>query len=270
MIQTLPECDLEVVRPSALGRVLRCPGSRRLVKMAPPKTSSRYADEGTAAHFIAEKCFTEGLSPIEFYGQKVVVEGHTYPANNETLQAVSKFVSHVRDDQRVTEQDALWFFEKKLWIEELNNGGTVDCAAVSYGQPRIKVHDYKHGSGVYVSEVWNDQFLAYALSLLNTYFRGSNSLDEIMVEMTVHQPRFPDTKPSRTFTISGYQLVEWRDTKLLPGLAETRKKGAPLKGGAHCQFCPGKNICTEYLTVQRPKFRHIPVRATPVPSGFIF
>ena len=154
-----------------------------------------------------------------------------------------------------------------MWVAEIENAGTVDSLLVDRNY--IGVDDYKHGAGVYVSEVWNPQFLAYALAAWNIYRPGPPA--DTVVEMTVHQPRFPDTEPTRTFTITAAQLLEWRDQKLLPAIEATKDPEAPFKAGDHCMFCAGKTACMAYLTM--PKKRHQnAISATPValPPDFQF
>lgn len=276
MSQFLPETDLEPIRPSALSRVLNCPGSRRLAMKAPPKESSKWADAGTAAHTVIERCMNTGRVPFEFYGETIVVNNVPYVVDNDVVQATSHMVSHLREQLKQT-PGSRWFTERTLYVPGINNSGTCDWVNVDYRNQRLFIDDYKHGTGVYVSEHGNDQLRAYAWGALhNLWPKQSNgdvdvSLDA-EIHMTVHQPRFENAKPLRTETVTVRQLTDWFNIRLWQGVDRSRLAGAPLKGGDHCRFCPAKPICTVYLTVQKPRFGHVPIKpgAATVPEGFNF
>lgn len=240
--------------------------------MVPPRPSSSWADAGTAAHHIGEQCLNTGRAPFEFFGQKVIVNGQAYKVDAEVVVAVSKYISNVRAHERALGPGTLRFVERKLWLEEIGNGGTVDCLLVApYGgsQPAIHVHDYKHGSGVYVSEAWNAQFLAYAIAGARAVL-PQVPIEHITFTLAVHQPRFADTKPCRAQVLPGAEVDRWRKETLIPALERGTDPEAPLRSGPHCQFCDAKTICVEYLSAPKARFGHVPLKASPVPTDFQF
>jgi hypothetical protein len=255
-----------------LARVMACPGSRRLAMKAPPKTSSTYADEGSAAHSLAEQCFRSGRAPFEFIEQRINIGGKDWIVTSEMVRAVGHYVADVWRKKRKAGSTARAYVEQKLQIAELHNGGTVDHLIIDPAARQIWVDDYKHGAGVYVGENWNAQFLAYALGALRSLWptNGRDVPDDVGIHLTVHQPRFPGVKPARTHSITFGDLWAWRTEKLIPALEASLDPNAPLKGGDHCRFCPAKPICMEYLTVQRPQFQRVPIQASPVPKDFQF
>lgn len=255
-----------------MGRAIACPGSRRLAMKAPPKTSSTYADEGSAAHSLAEQCFRSGRAPFEFIDQRINIGGKDWIVTAEMVRAVGHYVAHVWRKKREAGPAARAFVEQKLHIAELHNGGTVDHLIIDTVRRQVWVDDYKHGAGVYVSEVWNAQFLAYALGALQELWptHGQDVPNDVQIHLTVHQPRFPGVKPARTQTLTFADLHQWRSEKLLPALEASLQPNAPLRGGDHCRFCPAKSICMEYLTVERTRFQHVPIQATPIPKDFQF
>lgn len=267
----LSESELEKPRPSNLARIIACPGSRRLAMQAPPKVSSKWADEGTAAHHIGEQCLTTGRAPFEYFGQQVTVSGQKYRVDAGMVVAVSKYITYVTQSRKALGSGALMFIEKKLWLEEINNGGMVDCllAGGDHGSPAIEVHDYKHGQGVYVSEVWNAQFMAYGIAGARAVFPRV-PLERVQFKFVVHQPRFADTPPSRAQPLPGSEVKRWRDETLVPALEAGRVPDAPLRAGPHCQFCPCKDICIEYLSKPKVQYGRKPIQAAPVPAGFVF
>ncbi len=267
----LSESEIEKPRPSNLARIIACPGSRRLVALAPPKKSSSWADAGTAAHYIGEQCLSIGRAPFEYFGQQVTVNGAAYKVDADVVVAVSKYIHHVRTFEKALGQGAQRFVEKKLWLPEIDNGGMVDCllAGVEDRRAHIQVHDYKHGQGVYVSEAWNAQFLAYGIAGAYFLYPGV-PLTEHKFTFAVHQPRFADTKPCRAQTLSGADVDRWRVETLLPALEAGKNPDAPLRSGPHCQFCGAKDICVEYLSAPKARFGYVPLKAEPVPTNFQF
>ena len=264
----LAESELETPRPSNLARIIACPGSRRLAMVAPPKKSSIWADTGTAAHHIGEQCLRTGRAPFEFYGQHVTVNGTVFRVDADMVVAVSKYIANVTTFRKALGPYTQVFIEKKLWLPEINNGGMVDCLMAAPGlRAHIHVHDYKHGAGVYVSEAWNAQFLAYGIA--GAYFLHPGvPLEKHDFTFAVHQPRFAGSKPCRAQTLPGSEVQRWRDETLLPALEAGRDPNAPLRAGPHCQFCPCKDICIEHLSAPKQRFGHTPIQAQPIPAGF--
>lgn len=235
--------------------------------MAPPRESSKWADAGTAAHSVGEQCLSTGRAPFEFYGQSIEVNGQTYKVDAEVVVAVSHYVSHVRAHERELGPDVRRLVERRLWLDEIGNGGTVDCLLVA---PRkIHVHDYKHGQGVYVSEAWNAQFLAYGVAGARANLPHL-PIEQIEFTFAVHQPRFDGTEPCRTQTLPGDAVRGWLVDTLVPALEAGKDPNTPLRAGEHCRFCPAKAICVEYLSAPRKQFGYVPIKAEPVPSGFVF
>lgn len=81
---------------SSSERWITCPGSVTLCAKA-PKTggSSSFANEGTAAHELAEKSLLSRRMPINFYGETILVEGTAFVVDNEMVEAVTMYVNEV-------------------------------------------------------------------------------------------------------------------------------------------------------------------------------
>lgn len=264
------DAEIETARPSSLARMIECPASRRLAVLAPQGPPSKWADEGTAAHKLGDLCLTRGHAPFEYFGRSINIEDRaTYEVNEDMAGAVSHYVRKIRQHLKEAGANARHWVERKLFVPAIRNGGTVDSLIVEQSRQTVWVDDYKHGAGVYVSEKENAQMMAYALGAAHVCMPG-RPLDEMTFHLTVHQPRFPDVPPARTFTLSGRRLAEWRDDVLIPRLEAGRSRDAEFRGGDHCRFCPGKPICTTYLTVQRPRFQHRPLEVAPVPPDLQF
>ena len=53
---------------------MTCTGSIAMCEGEPDSTSA-YADEGTAAHFLGSECLTHGARPATYIGQQIVIDG---------------------------------------------------------------------------------------------------------------------------------------------------------------------------------------------------
>ena len=66
-----------ILGASSSHRWLACPGSIRL-SAGMPNTGSVYAEEGTAAHELAEKCLNLGHDAADHLGETIVANGTGY------------------------------------------------------------------------------------------------------------------------------------------------------------------------------------------------
>ncbi len=62
--------------PSSAKRWMACPGSVRMESTIPDK-GSEFADEGTAAHFLASECLEGEHDAAYFIGRNIVVHDKT-------------------------------------------------------------------------------------------------------------------------------------------------------------------------------------------------
>src|SRR3990172_165835 len=77
-------------------RWLNCPGSVSLEERF-PESSSVYADEGSAAHRLAEKALISNQDVSAYAGTKVLMEsGFSYDVSAEMIAAVSIYVQEVK------------------------------------------------------------------------------------------------------------------------------------------------------------------------------
>jgi len=145
-----------IVGPSALSRVLNCPGSVQMdQQIQPTRTTSVYAAEGTVVHSLLENCLVYGDDPKDRIGQTVVQDNHPIPVDQSMADAVRAFETHV---------DSLPL-QRDIWIEERVSlqglwpvlkpapdiFGTVDFGQTCAGDPTLLfVRDMKYGAGVTV------------------------------------------------------------------------------------------------------------------------
>jgi hypothetical protein len=230
-----------VLSASGASRWIGCPGSVRLCAELPARLKNRtsvYADEGTAAHSVGEQCLRDGsFLPEDFRDRLIPAELKEWPCNDDMIEAVTIYVEYVRRRQR--EMGANLFVEARVrpLPERDDMYGTADAVLVEpYGE--IEVIDYKHGAGVFVSEVDNDQMKFYGLGAV----ANVGPLNISGGKITIVQPRCEGMEPVRPWDVSVDDLLNFGDT-MRAARIETEKPDAPLIPGDHCRWCPAAALC---------------------------
>lgn len=276
---------------SSAARFLACPASFRAGEDA-KKTgmdsrrakSSDYADEGTAAHLLAEMCLTSNKTTNDFVGQQITL-GHRpdrpFSVTSDFAEDVDVYVDLVKSFQLLgcdvsLEQtvEPAW-----AWTGDLDNPqdpdlpfdlfGTADCVAVrpvpgTIDNYELRIADLKFGRGVVVEAKNNAQLRYYALGALRrTMLQGKKIAS---VTMFVVQPRaYHKDGPVRHETLTTQELLDWARRTLKPGIDRALEPDQPYASGEHCRFCPAILTCPEAakaaLNTARAAFQNAPVGA---------
>ena len=215
-------------------RWINCPGSVKLSEQFPDDGPSKYAAEGTAAHELAEACLRSNRDTDSYIG----LEFNGFEVTKDMAEAVQVFVDHVRS----AAVDGEMLLEVQFDLEPLKPPepmyGTADGVVWTEvdGHWFLQVIDYKHGRGVVVPAVDNDQLKMYALGAVVAARRQPTA-----VTVTIVQPR-AGAEPIRSETFAYDELKTWWGrAKAAAELAQT--EGAPLKAGDWCRFCPAHAQC---------------------------
>lgn len=233
---------------SSAERIIHCHGSPALCSGAPDNESDE-AKEGTLAHKLAEVCLLEGLQTEDMVGRCV---GST-EVDTDTAEAVGLFVDLVR--ARFTNDNGQTDIEKRaaLRVEAEIDLSIIDpickgrCDSYQYlpNERTLYVDDYKHGAGVAVEVLDNEQLLYYALGAM---LAVEGPVDHIV--LTVVQPNCPhEDGPIRSVTVTPDVLFEF-GMRLKVAIARSQQPNAPLKAGRWCQFCKASGFCPE-------QYRHV-------------
>jgi hypothetical protein len=155
--------------PSSAHRWGECPGSM-VLELDYPDTSSAYADEGTAAHTLAQWCLTQERDASYYAGERIEVrEGKTVSVDASMVEYVQGYVDRVRRDARgfslLVEQRVC--FEQTLGLKPGEGFGTADALIVN--GTHLTVADLKYGRGERVDAEENVQMMLYALGAIETY-----------------------------------------------------------------------------------------------------
>lgn len=227
-----------LLSPSGADRWVSCPGSVALTKDI-PRSSSKYADEGTDAHHLAALCLNTKTDASGYVGQIM-------PLGNIVQIDTAKFVQSYVDSVRelAAQPGASLLVEQSLPIHHLTGEadahGTADAVVLT--DTELTVVDLKYGQGVEVSAVGNLQLQMYALAALEQY---SLLHDVATVHLVIHQPRL--------YSISRHTMA----VAELQGVGELIKVAAvaaqlpdallmpSVKG---CRWCPAKATCPALAT----------------------
>jgi hypothetical protein len=247
--------DHAKLSPSGAKRWMTCAGSLAMEAGIEDK-GSEFADEGTAAHFLASECL-EGEHDAKFFlGQSIYVgltetawcdpgpgiDGRIFTAGADMCREVQKYIDAVRE----AAQGGELHVEQRLPIFGgviPDQFGTSDVVIVF--PKKLKIRDLKYGRGVQVSAEENEQGMLYALGALDE-FDLLGDIEE--VEITIDQPRLNHVD-SWVCSVEHLRAFEQRAIaagKLALAIAEgaTPNVGAYLAPGPdQCRWCKAKATC---------------------------
>lgn len=247
--------------PSSAHRWMVCPGSIALEEGRPDSTSI-FADEGTAAHFLAEQCLTQGLPAAEFAGREIgiAVDGFAEWVNElsaeddilrSTFEVVPEMVENVQtylDNVYEYAEGGELLIEQRMSIEHLTGeegaAGTGDAIIIREGE--IQVHDLKYGRGEKVDAEDNPQLMMYASAAVQAY---GLLYEFTRVRVVIHQPRLQhlsewDFDVTGTLSLFEQEVVD-------AALATEKADAAFCPGEKQCRWCKAKADCkslAEYVT----------------------
>lgn len=253
-----------IVQPSQFKRTLGCPGWGNASENIPDKPSSKYAMEGSIAHYLGECCLRRDEDAEKYLGLWGWDDGRGKNGIHESKPAGQKHLSLVTQiDGDMVENVQVYLDEirrkkaklvgAKFSVEErfdmswLIPGmfGTGDHIA-SEPLGLVCVDDLKYGKGVAV-EIGekvgdNPQTCLYGLGAIGA---GNPRMFE-EIQLTVIQPRAPHPDGRiRSVTFDVEDLLEWGMDVARPAAAAARKPDAPLNAGDWCKWCPAESTCPE-------------------------
>lgn len=249
--------DHAKLSPSSAHRWMACPGSVRMESTIPDKGSD-FADEGTAAHFLASECLEGEYDAAYFIGRRIAVTGKTtdwlpdhmeiedanvYTVDRDMAGFVQRYLDRVRAN---ADGHALYVEQRLAFFGDTDHPqfGTTDALIVKPKQ--LRVEDLKYGRGVQVFAEENEQLMLYALGALDAH-EALQDFDEVV--LAIHQPRL-DHYDEWTTTPAALrkfeQRAEERAYHALQVLNHENEYAVfnHLKpGNDQCRFCKAKGSC---------------------------
>lgn len=191
--------------PSGADRWMVCPGST-VLEAGKPDSSSNFADEGTAAHFLAAKCLETGNNAKDYAAGQYVIQlcenklGSHFERFKSDIDATdSKVLNEFEVDYEMADFVQAYvdrcravggeqFYEQRLAIghitKEEGAHGTSDFVGIADGE--LVIRDLKYGRGVKVSAQDNRQLRIYALAAMDEF---GLLYDFDRVRIAIDQPR---------------------------------------------------------------------------------
>lgn len=218
---------------SGAHRWLNCPPSA-VLESREPDASSAAAEQGTAAHALAEWKLRRAL--------------HQAPAFKPESDWIDTEMEHLTDDYvafvqehisiaRETCGDPQVLIEQRLDFSHIVPGGFGTGDAVIIAEPTLQIIDLKYGQGVLVEAEQNPQLMLYALGALHAF----GSLYDIeTVEVTIFQPRRSNVN---TWSITVAELEAWAEAEVKPKAELAAAGEGEFCPGSWCQFCKIAPTC---------------------------
>lgn len=258
---------------SSASRWMNCPGSVRL-SAGIPNTSSEFAQEGTAAHALAELSLRNSCDPDVYVG--TTLEG--VEVSEDMADFVRIFVEYCRrqvlDAQPFAASsptaDGYYWIERKFNLAQLNPPtsmfGTADFVIYDERTRTLEVVDLKYGAGVVVEVKGNPQLRYYALGAALSL----QGLPIEQVKITIVQPRVTHPDGIIRSEVLDYLEIVGFAGDLLDAARRTQTPDAPLKAGDHCRWCLARGVCPEQksqaLAVAQAEFGGLEEVMPPIPE----
>lgn len=232
---------------SGCRRWMACPASIALAVGLPEAPTSKYAEEGTLAHELAEQRLNarfSGEQPVEpiLHSEEMSFNIDLY------VKGIMGLVETIKNPTILIEQTVhIEWVDEGLW-------GTADCIVYDPEKNHMHVFDLKYGEGIMVDAEENPQLLFYAAGCFMKFMPET-------ITSYIIQPRANsgDTVKSWTYPASRIHKFEAELSEAvlqvggylnneIPGWKEPIGS-SDVNVGDHCQFCPAKTICPKHLEV---------------------
>ncbi|MGJ4169960.1 DUF2800 domain-containing protein [Corynebacterium macclintockiae] len=217
---------------SGAHRWLHCTPSPHL-EARYPDTSSDAADQGTAAHELAEYKLRNllGENPTR---------PHSHWIDEEMEDHTDNYADHVIAELVRTKEDspaAFCSIEERLDFSHIVPDGFGTGDAIIVGDNTMTIVDFKYGKGVKVDAENNPQMSLYALGALAAYGMIYNIQQ---VRMVIFQPRIDNISVWET---TPEHLYDWAKDVVEPQARLAEAGEGQLTAGDWCTFCKHAAQC---------------------------
>ena len=209
-----------------------CPGSVFAEKDF-PETTSIFAEEGTAAHELAEIILRDddelNLGIFSLFGVTLPESGVT--VTQDMLDYVMVYVNYVKSISGEL------FVEQRVDFSHIAPDGFGTSDAIVINDSVMTIVDLKYGKGVRVDADNNTQGILYALGTVNDYGMLFNIKT---INIVIVQPRLDHISE---WSIGIDELNRWGE-RLKQAAELTATENAPrVPGEKQCQWCKAKATC---------------------------
>jgi hypothetical protein len=211
---------------SSASRWIACPASVSESRGL-PNTTSHAAEEGTAAHELAETCLRDGSNPCDHIGKTF----NGFKVDEEMADAVGRYTDFCRalPQGRTHVEQRLDF---SLWVP--GGFGTADFVSIKEGEAWVV--DLKFGRHLVNADC--DQLKCYALGVINQF--GFDAQVDT-VHMIIVQPRI-FRKDTHTMRVT--ELLKWGKKVLQPAAKAALGDNPEFNPSeSACRFCRASETC---------------------------
>ncbi|MFR8480710.1 MAG: DUF2800 domain-containing protein [Varibaculum timonense] len=218
--------DHALLSASGAHRWLNCTPSARLESDEPESTSAA-AEQGTAAHALAEHKLRRALKQRSKRPVSAWIDDEMETLTDDYVSFVQEHISIAQESCA----DPQVLIEQRLDFSHVVPGGfgTGDCVIIA--EPTLQIIDLKYGQGVLVEAERNPQLMLYALGAIHTF---GNLYDIEQVAVTIYQPRRGNVD---TWETSVTELEAWAEAEVKPKAELAAAGGGEFCPGSWCQFC---------------------------------
>jgi len=222
------------LRPSSADRWLTCPASITREKDA-PETTSEAAEQGTAAHWVAEQTlYGVELKAGTMAPNDIEIDDDMITAAFDYCDYILRYADHV-DDLDV---------ERELYMPIVYDGlkGVSDC--ILYDEKTLDIFDYKYGYRL-VDPLFNPQLELYAIGAINHY----GIMDrEMVVRLHIYQPRvYHPAGPGRVYETTVGKLLD-KALVYRMMIEDALSNGTDkYHTGEHCTYCAARPDCSAFV-----------------------
>jgi hypothetical protein len=157
---TQAQGDHAIFSASKAEQWMNCPASLQVTMNGKKSTSSFFAEEGTAAHELGEKCLVNNLPTSAAAGTIIYKD---FIVDDDMVINVQKYVDYVN---ALTNEGDTVLVESKLDYTEYVPGGFGTADAIVIQKDALHVIDLKYGKGEKVDAANNKQMQLYAIGAL--------------------------------------------------------------------------------------------------------
>ena len=211
---------------SASSRWLNCPGSVSANEGLVDSGSS-YANWGSCAHEVAEKCLIELRAAKNYLGDVF----HGVVVDSEMIECVQTYVDYVK------QFGGEHFYEQQVdfspWVPE--GFGTSDAIVID--GHTLRIIDLKSGQGVRVDAEENTQAQLYALGAINDYGAFLN-IEKVFIAIV--QPRLDHISE---WELPLEKLLDFGEKAKISAKKALSPNAERVPGDKQCQWCKAKAIC---------------------------
>lgn len=249
-------------------RWINCPPSLRLTENMPEKTS-KYAEEGTLAHALAElkvrKHFTVG-KPSEWKKEHDKIKKHEL-YQEEMEWCTDLYREHIESIALKFPSKPYIATEQMVDFSDIvpQGFGTADCLVLT--PTTLDIIDYKHGKGVQVDVVDNSQLKLYAYGAFRRYQMLYPNIET--VTLNIVQPR---NGGATSWSLTLTELREWMLGTVKPAAELALEGKGDYKNGDWCRFCKASATCraradSNLAITEFEKFKQMPPLLTDEEMG---